>query len=103
MGGAGNTKTCFRLLNFLQKIHDGFVALRRDSHREVSSKLRVLRQSLRKVENVCYNINVRGTEVPKHLLGTYMEFSKQPHQPPMSQQLSRDFESVNLHEEIEEY
>ena len=75
--GAGNTKTCFRLLNFLQEIHDGFVALRRDSHREVSSKLRVLRQSLRKVENVCYNINVRGSEVPKHLLGTYLGISGQ--------------------------
>ena len=71
-----------------------------NSHREVPRKLGVLQSSLRKVENVCYNINVRGTEVPKHLLGTYMEFSKQ--QAP-SQQLSADFESVNLHEEAEEY
>ena len=71
--GAGNTKACFRLLTFLQEIHDGFVALRRDySHREISAKVRVLRGSLRKVENVCYNINVRGSEVPKHLVGTYL-------------------------------
>ena len=71
--GAGNTKACFRLLTFLQEIHDGFVGLRRDySHREISAKIRVLRASLRKVENVCYNINVRGSEVPKHLVGTYL-------------------------------
>ena len=75
--GAGNTATCFRLLTFLQEIHDGFVSLRRDSHREIPSKVRVLRQSLRKVENVCYNINVRGSEVPKHLLGTYLGISGQ--------------------------
>ena len=79
--GAGNTKTCFRLLTFLQEIHDGFISLNRDSsrnfNRELSSKLRTLRGSLRKVENVCYNINVRGSEVPKHLLGTYLGISGQ--------------------------
>merc|ERR1712029_381326 len=80
--GAGNARMCFNLLNFLQEIHDGFVALP-DSHREVPRKLGVLQSSLRKVENVCYNINVRGTEVPKHLLGTYMEPSgnRQPQVP----------------------
>ena len=79
--GAGNTKTCFRLLTFLQEIHDGFISLNRDSsrnfNRELSNKLRTLRGSLRKVENVCYNINVRGSEVPKHLLGTYLGISGQ--------------------------
>ena len=75
--GSGNTQACFRLLAFLQEIHDGFVSLRRDSHREVPAKLRVLKASLRKVENVCYNINVRGTEVPKHLLGQYLGISGQ--------------------------
>ena len=73
-----------------------------NSHREVPRKLGVLQTSLRKVENVCYNINVRGTEVPKHLLGTYMEFSKQPAQPPPPlHQLSLD--GNNTHEEMEEY
>ena len=35
---------------------------------ELERKVKVLRQSMRKVENACYNINVRGTEVPKHML-----------------------------------
>ena len=36
--------------------------------RELERKVKVLEQSMRKVENACYNINVRGTEVPKHML-----------------------------------
>ena len=91
--GSGNTKLCFTLLKFLQEIHDGFVILTRDSHREIPKKLHVLHSSLRKVETVCYNINVRGTEVPKHLLGTYLELSGAKQQ----QQSSRDFD--NQHDE----
>ena len=97
--GAGNTKTCFRLLTFLQEIHDGFVSLRRDSHREIPSKLRVLRGSLRKVENVCYNINVRGSEVPKHLVGTYLGKTGQLTNNPRS----NDFENSNIAEDNYEY
>ena len=94
--GAGNTKTCFRLLTFLQEIHDGFIALRRDSHREIPVKLRVLQASLKKVEHVCYNINVRGTEVPKHLLGTYLGVSGQLTGP-------KDFGQSGAGEESYEY
>ena len=97
--GAGNTKTCFRLLTFLQEIHDGFVSLRRDSHREIPSKLRVLKGSLRKVENVCYNINVRGSEVPKHLVGTYLGKTGQLTNNPRS----NDFENINIAEDNYEY
>ena len=53
-----------------------------NGHREISRKLSTLQSSLRKVENVCYNINVRGTEVPKHMLGTYMEIGGSGSKPP---------------------
>jgi len=79
--GAGNARMCFQLLQFLQEIHDGFVALP-NGHREISRKLLTLQSSLRKVENVCYNINVRGTEVPKHMLGAYMEIGGSGSKPP---------------------
>ena len=42
--------------------------LPRNDLRELDRKVKVLEQSMRKVENACYNINVRGTEVPKHML-----------------------------------
>merc|ERR1719471_1379648 len=69
--GLGNVAGCFDLLDFLHEIHGGFVMLPRNDLRErfeLERKLKVLRQSMRKVENACYNINVRGTEVPKHML-----------------------------------
>lgn len=34
----------------------------------VHKKLHVLRESLNKMEYVCYNIKVRGSEVPEHML-----------------------------------
>jgi len=69
--GLGNVAGCFDLLEFLHEIHGGFVMLPRNDLRErfeLERKVKVLRQSMRKVENACYNINVRGTEVPKHML-----------------------------------
>ncbi|CAG6017679.1 unnamed protein product [Menidia menidia] len=35
---------------------------------EVSKKLHTLRQSLGKVEDACYTLRVRGSEIPKHML-----------------------------------
>ena len=36
--------------------------------RELKRKLQVSRQSLQKVEIACYNVQVRGSEIPKELL-----------------------------------
>jgi hypothetical protein len=51
-----------------QDLHSAFLALSRDGQREMSRKINVLEASLKKVEAVCYNINVRSTEIPKHLV-----------------------------------
>lgn len=40
--------------------------------RDLWGKLSVLKASLLKVERICYNLHVLGTEVPKHIL-TYVE------------------------------
>lgn len=63
----GDTNTPFEVCNFLRQIHDDFVALG-NINRDVSSKLRVLNTSLHKVERACYNLEVRGSEIPKHML-----------------------------------
>lgn len=40
----------------------------RISGRLVERKVYTLKQSLLKMENVCYTIKVRGSEIPKHML-----------------------------------
>ena len=37
-----------------------------DTPREIGQKLYTLKQSCRKVENACYAIAVRGSEIPKN-------------------------------------
>lgn len=66
---AGDVDVCFSLLTFLQQIDDGFNRLdKTQTPNQVNRKLTVLKQSLRKVEMACYNINVRGSELPKNYL-----------------------------------
>lgn len=66
---AGDVDVCFSLLTFLQQIDDGFNRLdKSQTPNQVNRKLTVLKQSLRKVEMACYNINVRGSELPKNYL-----------------------------------
>lgn len=45
-------------------------------NKEMSRKGYTLRQSLSKMELVCYNIQIRGTEVPKHMLMNVIESSE---------------------------
>lgn len=66
--GNGDMETPFELSNFLRDIHDGFAYLGNVGPYEVSKKLHTLRQSLSKVEDACYMLRVRGSEIPKHML-----------------------------------
>lgn len=45
-------------------------------NKEMSKKAYVLRQSLSKMELVCYNIQIRGSEIPKHMLMNVIESSE---------------------------
>jgi len=63
--GTGNVEVCFVLLELLQEMHAGFLCVQQDAPYQVGKKVTVLKQSLRKVEDACYAINVRGSEIPK--------------------------------------
>lgn len=65
--GSGDLERPFDICSFLQEIEAAYCSLG-NANREVSRKLHVLRQSLRKVETACYTLKVRGSEVPKHML-----------------------------------
>ncbi|TTI76908.1 Translin-associated protein X [Bagarius yarrelli] len=66
--GNGDMDTPFELSNFLRQIHDGFSYIGNVGPYEVSKKLHTLRQSLGKVEDACYTLRVRGSEIPQHML-----------------------------------
>lgn len=85
--GAGNIGDCFKICNFVKYIYTGFLGetvavfiwlivsdcvwfagINNIGYKEINRKMYVLRQSLSKMELVCYNICVRGSEVPKHML-----------------------------------
>merc|ERR1719305_2027056 len=73
---SGNTEISFSLLAVLQTFGEGFDRLeRKDAPRDLGSKVRTLRQSMRKVEQACYSIQVRGSEIPKnHLADIFTDF-----------------------------
>ncbi|XP_019382917.1 PREDICTED: translin-associated protein X [Gavialis gangeticus] len=66
--GNGDIDTPFELSQFLRQIYDGFTYIGNTGPYEVSKKLYTLKQSLAKVENACYTLKVRGSEIPKHML-----------------------------------
>ncbi|XP_003425818.1 translin-associated protein X [Nasonia vitripennis] len=65
---SGDISSCYQTCNFVRSMYKGFLGCVGISGREVARKLYTLRQSLIKMENVCYTIKVRGSEIPKHML-----------------------------------
>lgn len=65
--GIGDIKKPFELCSFLRHIHDAFL-LFGNASKELSRKMYTLKQSLQKVEAGCYTLQVRGSEIPKHML-----------------------------------
>ncbi|KAK9712105.1 Translin family [Popillia japonica] len=68
--GSGNIDDCFKTCNFVRNIFMGFLGLNLSGQSLISRKFYTLKQSLAKMEVVCYNIKVRGSEVPKHMLAS---------------------------------
>lgn len=66
--GQGNLDEPFVLCSFLRDVYTGFIGFGNTAGREVSRKVWTLFQSIRKVENACYTIKVRGSEIPSHML-----------------------------------
>ncbi|XP_014296808.1 translin-associated protein X [Microplitis demolitor] len=64
----GDITSCYKTCNLVKEIYKGFLGCAGISGKEIRRKLYVLKQSLVKMENVCYTIKVRGSEMPKHML-----------------------------------
>jgi len=73
--GIGDIEKPFELCSFLRGIHDGFL-LFGNINRYLSRKMYTLKQSLQKVENGCYTLQVRGSEIPKHMLADVLNSSE---------------------------
>ncbi|XP_015189562.1 PREDICTED: translin-associated protein X [Polistes dominula] len=66
--GTGDITSCYQTCNFVRNMHKGFLGCTNVFNKDMSKKLYTLKQSLTKMENVCYTIKVRGSEIPKHML-----------------------------------
>ena len=66
--GAGQQRVPFQLLPFISSIYHGFQSLPPIS-KEILHKLRTLRSSVGKIETACYTLKIRGSEIPRHMLG----------------------------------
>ncbi|XP_074103655.1 translin associated factor X [Cotesia typhae] len=64
----GDIASCYKTCNLVKEIYKGFLGCSGNSSKEIRRKFYVLKQSLVKMENVCYTIKVRGSEMPKHML-----------------------------------
>ena len=74
--GTGEHERPFDLLPFMRALYCGFHSIRPHS-RVLPKKMAVLRTSLAKVENVCYTLKIRGSEIPKHMLAEMFNTSSQ--------------------------
>lgn len=65
--GSGDLQKPFELCCFMRTVFDSFSTIS-GLPRELYQKLRVFKQSLMKVEKACYTLQVRGSEMPQHML-----------------------------------
>ncbi|XP_064483888.1 translin-associated protein X-like [Ornithodoros turicata] len=66
--GEGNLEEPFVLCRFLRDVYTAFLGFGNGAGREMTRKIWTLFQSVRKVENACYTITVRGSEMPSEML-----------------------------------
>ncbi|XP_015118232.1 translin-associated protein X [Diachasma alloeum] len=64
----GEISSCYQTCNVVREMYKGFLGCYGTAGKEVNKKVYTLKQSLAKIENVCYMIKVRGSEIPKHML-----------------------------------
>lgn len=77
--GCGEHDRPFDLLPFMRALYCGFHSIGPRS-KNMSKKMGILRASLAKVENVCYTLKIRGSEVPKQMLADMFNTSNQRQQ-----------------------
>jgi len=75
--GMGKTDDCFKVCSFAQALSLEFSKLGHIRSREYGYKMHTFQQSLQKMETTCYNIVVRGEEMPKSLLASSLQEKQQ--------------------------
>ncbi|XP_044745248.1 translin-associated protein X [Coccinella septempunctata] len=71
--GIGNVEDCFKLCDCVRYINAGFLGIISPGQKEIGRKVYTLKQSLAKMELVCYNLRIRGSEIPKHMLVSVLD------------------------------
>ncbi|XP_076043952.1 translin associated factor X isoform X2 [Oratosquilla oratoria] len=67
----GDFKTCFKICDLLRKMNSGYLSLGFLSSRELYHKKNVFKSSLSKVEEACYSLQLRKSEIPEDMLGSF--------------------------------
>ncbi|XP_071545744.1 translin-associated protein X [Panulirus ornatus] len=65
----GDFEMCYKICDVLKKMHGGFLSLGYIPVKELYHKMVVFRSSLHKVEEACYSLQLRKSEVPTEMLG----------------------------------
>ncbi|KAK7071666.1 hypothetical protein SK128_025826 [Halocaridina rubra] len=65
----GEFEVCYGICDVLKKMNAGFLSLGYIHLRELHHKITVFRSSLHKVEEACYSLQLRKSEVPAEMLG----------------------------------
>jgi len=65
---SGNHSLCFEICPFMRQLHLMFDSFEYMNDFELSKKITVMKQSLEKIERVCFTIQVRGSEYPRGIL-----------------------------------
>ncbi|KAK4884468.1 hypothetical protein RN001_000739 [Aquatica leii] len=76
--GSGNIEECFQICNYVKDIYTGFLRINCSGYKDLGRKVYVLKQSLQKMEYACYTIQVRGSEIPRHMLATVVNTVTNP-------------------------
>ncbi|XP_037776377.1 translin-associated protein X-like [Penaeus monodon] len=65
----GDFEKCYKICEVLKKMHGGFLSLGYIPAKDLYNKVTVFRSSLHKVEEACYSLQLRKSEVPAEMLG----------------------------------
>ena len=66
--GSGNREMPFSVMQFIRDVYCSFLRLWPGSSKELPKKIEIMKTSLLKIEQVCYTIRVRGSEMSQNML-----------------------------------
>lgn len=69
----GNLNVCYKTCAFVRDMYREMISCSGKTEKEINKKMITLKRSVMKMENVCYTIKVRGSEIPQHMLAVVMD------------------------------